>query len=341
MQRLQQEFDFHRGDQLGLLRAIRISDGDGVSGTAVKAVLRAIDDYGRECFASMTTLADNANVSDRVVKRAIARLVSLSLITKEKKKNSFGVVTNHYRIVWSEVELFCNRVEVESSCGRPPVDAPVKPQGCQARVSGTAFSGTPVSRSVVETTSTVGPSDQSVGPLATDHWAIRAERWAISDRPLGHDGTQSERSAKDPPRTDACAVVEDGFCSWSPAEHASAMELLGKFLARPKIAIAAAIEASIGPQEIGAICAEFQANRALFHSSGAIVDRIRNGTWPVAGVKSIEEIKAASEAKIVRSRTVDRERIRWQVCEDWKRVGKWSSATDADIEAEVQRRVGT
>lgn len=340
MQRLQQEFDFHRGDQLGLLRAIKIPDGDGVSGTAVKAVLRAIDDYGRECFASMATLADNANVSDRVVKRAIARLVSLSLITKEKKKNSFGVVTNHYRIVWSEVELFCNRVEVELSCGRPPVDAPVKPQGCQARVSGTAFLGTPVSRSHANTTLTVGPSEESVGPLATDHWAIRADRWAISDRPLGHDGTQSERSAKDPPRTDACEVVVEVFDSWSPAEQASAFELLQKFLARPRLGLDAAIEAKVSPQEVGKICAEFQANRALFRSSGAIIDRIRNGSWPVAGVKSIEEIATANESKAFQRRSVDRERIRWQICEEWKRIGKWSSSSNAEIEAEVDRRIG-
>ncbi len=29
MERIQQQFDFHRGDQLGLLRAIQICDGAG------------------------------------------------------------------------------------------------------------------------------------------------------------------------------------------------------------------------------------------------------------------------------------------------------------------------
>ncbi len=77
--------------------------------------------------------------------------------------------------------------------------------------------------------------------------------------------------------------------------EAFGLGLLSKFVDRPRQALDSAIEAGIAPNELGLICAEFTANRALFRSGGAIVDRIRNGSWPVAGVKSIEEIAKASE----------------------------------------------
>lgn len=108
----QLEFDWPRSRQTAALRECRLPDVQAKDGVTVKAgvsksVLQTIDQFGRECFASIDTIAARANYSRRHVKRAIEALESLSLITKERRKNSFGTTTNHYRIVWSELELRC------------------------------------------------------------------------------------------------------------------------------------------------------------------------------------------------------------------------------------------
>jgi AraC-like DNA-binding protein len=121
------EIDFSRGDQLGLLDAVYFVDSDGLSGCSTKAVLKAIDGFGRECFASRETIAARANVSSRTVSRAVKRLIGMSVITCEFQKNCFGTVTNHYRIVWSELEL---RVDRQLSTDRlvPPEPSVVPPE---------------------------------------------------------------------------------------------------------------------------------------------------------------------------------------------------------------------
>jgi hypothetical protein len=111
----QQRIDFSRGDQLAVLRECRLPDVAAKDGVTVKAgvikgVLGAIDSFGRECFASIDTIAATANYSRRHVKRAIEALELLSLITKDRRKNCYGTTTNHYRIVWTEVELLATKV---------------------------------------------------------------------------------------------------------------------------------------------------------------------------------------------------------------------------------------
>jgi hypothetical protein len=305
----QSEFDFHRGDQLGFLRSVQIADGDSVSGTACKAVLRAIDDFGRECFASIPTVAASANVSERVCKRAISRLVKLSLVTRERQRNTFGTVTNHYRIVWSEVECL-------SRVGRPPVGDRRTFQGLE----------------------TNGPSCKTIGPLATDHRAMVADQWATSDRPSGHGGLQSERSEKDPPLS-AIGPAAAVSIFWSDGERRSALELLSKFVERPRQTLETAINVGISPSELGSIVAEFQANRPLFRSAGAIVDRIRSGSWPVSGVKSIEELAKASEKVAKSKRSFDRDDLRYRIAKEWKAIGKWEFATTDEIEEEIEKRI--
>ena len=81
-----------------------------ISSHAVKAVLVAIDQFGRtgECWASQTRIAAAANVSRRVCQRAIARLIEISYIVCTRTPGSGysqGGLTNRYRIVWSELAV--------------------------------------------------------------------------------------------------------------------------------------------------------------------------------------------------------------------------------------------
>jgi hypothetical protein len=115
----QQEFNWPRARQLSTLRDCRIpnghsADGKVVSSKILKAVLIAIDQFAgqeRECFAAIRTISENTGYSPRHTNRAIACLEAFSLITKEQRKNVFGLVTNHYRIVWSELALLVPRDE--------------------------------------------------------------------------------------------------------------------------------------------------------------------------------------------------------------------------------------
>ncbi|MCH8923074.1 MAG: hypothetical protein IIA67_08010 [Planctomycetes bacterium] len=61
MSETQREIDFTRGEMLGLIRKAKLPRQPGVSSTAMKAVLRAIDDFARGkkdgCWASIKTPA--------------------------------------------------------------------------------------------------------------------------------------------------------------------------------------------------------------------------------------------------------------------------------------------
>ncbi len=63
-----------------------------------KAVLRAIDDAGAECYKSQKTIAREVQAVRETVNKAIKKLERMSLITVVLKKNRYGVTTNHYRL---------------------------------------------------------------------------------------------------------------------------------------------------------------------------------------------------------------------------------------------------
>ena len=109
----QAEIQWHRAEQLAILRDARLpsctgSDGKRVSGATLKAVLRAIDDYGRgsEAYPAVATIAAAANCGQRTVKRAIQVLSGqLGLLIVSRRRNRHGISSNHYRIVWSDLGL--------------------------------------------------------------------------------------------------------------------------------------------------------------------------------------------------------------------------------------------
>lgn len=105
----QKQFDWPRAQQRAALNGCRLPEmyveKKRVSEGMAMGVLRAIDSFGRECWAAVKTIAARSGYQQRHVARAIKALVALSLITRERKLNPAGVVTNHYRLVWSEIAL--------------------------------------------------------------------------------------------------------------------------------------------------------------------------------------------------------------------------------------------
>ena len=103
---MQTEFDWTRADQLGVVERWEAPRVPGVSGAALKSVLRAIDSYGRgrEAWPSEATLARDCGLGVRTVKRAVKALGALSLLIVERRGPH---TVNHYRIVWTELALRC------------------------------------------------------------------------------------------------------------------------------------------------------------------------------------------------------------------------------------------
>ena len=108
----QKRIDYTRAEQLGLLRrvilpATEIAEGKRkltVTPGSLKAVLRAIDDHGRVCWASLDTLAAETGLSRRAVIRAVAALEERSVVCIEHRPKKNGGFRNEYRIVWTELD---------------------------------------------------------------------------------------------------------------------------------------------------------------------------------------------------------------------------------------------
>lgn len=98
---------------------------------ATKLVLLLLADYagadGR-CWPHMTTLAVEAEVSERTVRRCIGALEELGLLTRERRRRLDGTLGGYvYRLAWREVEELeeGERTLGESSTGGDnPVDKP-------------------------------------------------------------------------------------------------------------------------------------------------------------------------------------------------------------------------
>jgi hypothetical protein len=109
----QQTIDFTALEQVALLRDLELPARLGVSSVAVKSVLSKIVFFAKRsgiCFASQETIASETGASLRVVRRAIAALVKLSLITCDRESRGDGRKTlNHYSPVWSEISLLAGR----------------------------------------------------------------------------------------------------------------------------------------------------------------------------------------------------------------------------------------
>jgi hypothetical protein len=79
-----------RGTQLYALRQLQLPPyvdryGDKVSGAALKAVLRTIDDHGASCWASTATIARETCLNEKTVRRSIKALSALGLLAVVSK----------------------------------------------------------------------------------------------------------------------------------------------------------------------------------------------------------------------------------------------------------------
>jgi hypothetical protein len=108
----QMEFDWTWAERMGILHAlqlptVKLTEGRttvGVSGAAMKAVLKTLNEYGNqsrngEAFMGYDKLIASCGLSRRQTKRAIKALVTLSLITLDRR------ASNRYRLVWNELAL--------------------------------------------------------------------------------------------------------------------------------------------------------------------------------------------------------------------------------------------
>jgi hypothetical protein len=111
----QVDIDWDRARQLAAIRnaalpCVRVQEGSRhvlVKPMAMKAILKTIDDHGRgrEAWLAYETIATESGCSPRTAKRAVAGLDLLSLICIRTPRSRREEPCNHYRIVWSELEL--------------------------------------------------------------------------------------------------------------------------------------------------------------------------------------------------------------------------------------------
>lgn len=90
-----------------LPRAITLPTNGSVSSSAVRHVLRVLNEYaGGDCetFVGRDKIAAETGLSVSQVKRALAALRQLGLASVARKKGRAALVCNHYRIHWRAVE---------------------------------------------------------------------------------------------------------------------------------------------------------------------------------------------------------------------------------------------
>ena len=116
------DYDLSRGQRQAMLDDLFFETAYSVSGTATKAVLRAVESFGRNCYATNAAIARRANVSPRVAERALQRLqTSDALVASDRRRNPAGTITSHRAIDWAEVRRRGQSGPPLETSGPPPV----------------------------------------------------------------------------------------------------------------------------------------------------------------------------------------------------------------------------
>lgn len=274
----QQQFAWERGSQLACLREAVVPwgtthDGSRCSPAALKSVLRVIDDHGggREAWLGYETIAREAGISTRTAKRCVEVLVASSLLIVATRRSAAGVVCNHYRIVWNELDLLRpSRIQRVA-----PLTAPVPSPAAKPELSrDTSFA------SVEACTVPSGNENRPPGRSAThsERSAMVTERSAMVTPAECHHGTQSApRSAFEapPPPTPA-------FASEWAAAAAKFRGRIGQIDSLAAIAQSRGESPTEWQQNVEFALRVAQANAArLSKPMGAVVYYLRTGTWPV------------------------------------------------------------
>ncbi len=99
-------------------------------------------------------------------------------------------------------------------------------------------------------------------------------------------------------------------------------------------AVALVESAGLSSSDVAAILDEYRRHSRLLKSPGSILHRLENGTWPV----ELPEARRAAEPTQSQMNQ-RRESIRCEIARGWKASGRWLSATEAEINAEIDRRL--
>lgn len=102
----QRAFNYDRSTRFAIRRAANFPKGLGVTRATLKSVLKAIDDYGFKvgCFASIKTLAMEADVSERTLRNALKILLELGVVSRERRGH--GDDRTSLSITWNVLATF-------------------------------------------------------------------------------------------------------------------------------------------------------------------------------------------------------------------------------------------
>ena len=280
--------------------------------------MRALGLTGLRWRGTVVELAENARLccSVRTVQRALARLEQCGFIAHRLLKDSRG---------WCGIEIELHLAAIDQAailCDRLPQ---ILDKSAAVEVVAPGH----VTRGV---TGDVG--GDTPGDMGGD---------------MGGDISNSLYSSvnpyfpKEPPpriettKNNVAADYFDGSETNSWAEVADALRAVG--LERVASAQRVARDAGLAPDECLAILAEYSQHKTRFRGPGAIVDRFRSGGWPVRLPSAEDTANAKSRAEEKQSR-VARDRVRYLLAKEWQAAGRWRTTTEAEIEAEIDRRCG-
>jgi len=319
---MQTTIDFSsRGQQLRLRDALRFEHGLACQSVVVKSVFIAIDSFAGGsgwCFAAHESIANTANVGEKTVRRAVAVLLDLYLIRKQKRRGPAGNMQCRYAVNWSNVSAY---VEAATTA---------------AETIGGGWANDESQRITETITKT---KDGTNGH--SDRWATVTQA-----RTNGHP-VPRQRSPR--PRATVTQAQTNGHCDrvttkepaknppLPPAEPANDLEeevVFDLILASPGqgrdrlcVSEARRVAGLVDRQTAETILAEFDhpQNRRLLRSPGAISHRIQFGEWPDPAVKSLEVLRAADERR--------RRRLAEEANEDQRRAENNARSVVIDLES--------
>lgn len=131
-----------------------------------------------------------------------------------------------------------------------------------------------------------------------------------------------------PPPPSEPAAVDDFKHDWRTATRA----LTDAGVARVGPVLDAAKRIGITPNDVSDIVGEYAANRHLFRSPGAIVDRIRSGHWPV-DIPDAAAVERRAVARRTAAHQLEFERARFAIIRAARAAGVELSDAEADRRA--------
>lgn len=131
-----------------------------------------------------------------------------------------------------------------------------------------------------------------------------------------------------PPPPSEPAAVDDLNHDWGTATRA----LTDAGVERVQAILTHAKQSRLAPADVAAIVAEYTTNRHLFRSPGAIVDRIRSGSWPVE-VPDSAAIERRAAARRTAAHQLEFERARFVIIRAARAAGVELSDAEADRRA--------